>query len=135
MADNNKQIILFDGVCNLCNSSVQFIIKRDKKDIFRFAALQSDIGQELVRKRGIDTSMVDSIILIQPEVAYYVKSDAALRIARSLSGFWPALGIFLWLPSGLRDLVYDLVAKNRYKVFGKRDACMIPTPELKEKFL
>ena len=135
MADNNKQIILFDGVCNLCNSSVQFIIKRDKKDIFRFAALQSDIGQELVRKRGIDTSMVDSIILIQPEVAYYVKSDAALRIARSLSGLWPALWIFLWLPSGLRDLVYDLVAKNRYKVFGKRDACMIPTPELKEKFL
>ncbi len=135
MEDNKKQIILFDGVCNLCNSSVQFIIKRDKKDIFRFAALQSDVGQELVRERGIDTSKVDSIILIQPEMAYYVKSDAALRIARSLSGLWPALEIFLWLPSGLRDLIYDLVARNRYRVFGKRDACMIPTPELKEKFL
>jgi predicted DCC family thiol-disulfide oxidoreductase YuxK len=135
MAANTKQIILFDGVCNLCNSSVQFVIKRDRKDTFRFAALQSDTGQKLVEERGIDTSAVDSIILIQPQVAYYVKSDAALRIARSLSGPWPALGIFLWLPSGLRDLVYDLIARNRYRIFGKRDACMIPSPELKEKFL
>ncbi len=135
MEDAGKQIILFDGVCNLCNSSVQFIIKRDKNDVFRFAALQSEIGEKLVRERGIDTSKVDSIILIQPEVAYYVKSDAALRIAKSLSGIWPVLGAFLWLPSGLRDLIYDLVARNRYRIFGKRDACMVPTPELKEKFL
>ena len=135
MGDNSKQIILFDGVCNLCNRSVQFIIRRDKKDTFRFATLQSDIGQQLVRERGIDTSQVDSIILIQPQVAYYVKSDAALRISRSLSGLWPALGVFLWLPSGLRDLFYDLIARNRYKIFGRRDACMIPTPELKKKFL
>ena len=135
MEEAGKQIILFDGVCNLCNSSVQFIIKRDKNNVFRFAALQSEIGEKLVRERGIDTSKVDSIILIQPEVAYYVKSDAALRIAKSLSGIWPVLGAFLWLPSGLRDLIYDLVARNRYRIFGKRDACMVPTPELKEKFL
>ncbi len=135
MVEKGKKIILFDGVCNLCNSSVQFVIRRDKRDRFRFAALQSKVGESLVKERRIDTTKVDSIILIEPQVAYYVKSEAALRIARSLSGLWPVFGIFLWLPSGLRDLVYDLVARNRYRIFGKRDACMVPTPELKNKFL
>ncbi|NER11349.1 Predicted thiol-disulfide oxidoreductase YuxK, DCC family [Muriicola jejuensis] len=135
MGEEEKKIILFDGVCNLCNSSVQFVIKRDKKDLFRFAALQGEIGEKLVKERGIDTSQIDSIILIEPGKAYYVKSEAALRIARTLPGLWPFMGIFLWLPSGLRDLVYDLIARNRYRIFGKRDACMVPTPELKRKFL
>lgn len=131
----DKKIILFDGVCNLCNNAVQFVIKRDKKDIFRYAALQSDIGQELVAQRQIDTSKIDSIILIEPGVAYYTKSDAALEIAQDLGGIWKLSAIFTWIPTSIRDRIYDVVAKNRYKWFGKQDACMIPTPKLKAKFL
>lgn len=131
----DKKIILFDGVCNLCNSAVQFIIKRDKKDTFRYAALQSEIGTQLVAERAIDTSKVDSIILIEPGVAYFTKSDAALQIARSFGGLWSAMTIFSWIPKTFRDALYDLVAKNRYKWFGRKDACMIPTPELQAKFL
>ncbi|MBT8282246.1 MAG: thiol-disulfide oxidoreductase DCC family protein [Muriicola sp.] len=130
-----KKIILFDGVCNLCNNSVRFVIKRDKNDVFRFAPLQSEAGRKLAEERKIDTSKVDSIILIEPQLAYYTKSDAALRITRSLSGVWPIMTIFLGLPSGIRDWVYDWVAKNRYGWFGKQEECMIPTPEIKNKFL
>ncbi len=126
---------MFDGVCNLCNSSVQFVIKRDKKDLFRYAALQSEVGQKLVNQRHIDTSKVDSIILIEPGVAYYTKSDAALEIAQELGGIWKLTGVFSWIPTSIRNAIYDFVAKNRYKWFGKKDACMIPTPELKAKFL
>lgn len=135
MTEEGKLIVLFDGVCNLCNSSVQFVIKRDKKNKFRFAALQSEAGRTLVEERGIDTSKVDSIILIEPGVAYYTKSEAVIKIAKSLSGLWPVMGIFLGIPSSLRDWVYDRVARNRYRIFGKRDACMVPTPELTNKFL
>ena len=130
-----KKIILFDGVCNLCNSSVQFVIKRDKNDIFRFASLQSEAGQKLANERGINTSEIDSIILIEPQIAYYTKSDAALIIAKSLSGGWSFLGIFMGLPKGLRDTIYDWVARNRYQWFGKKDQCMIPTEADKGKFL
>lgn len=130
-----KKIILFDGVCNLCNSSVQFVIKRDKNDIFRFASLQSEAGQKLANERGINTSEIDSIILIEPQIAYYTKSDAALIIAKSLSGGWSILGIFMGLPKGLRDTIYDWVARNRYQWFGKNDSCMIPTEADKGKFL
>ncbi len=133
--EEQKKIILFDGVCNLCNSSVQFVLKRDKKDIFRFSALQSTVGQKLAKERGINTSEVDSIILIEPQIAYYTKSDAALMIVKSLSGGWPLLGIFMGLPKGLRDDVYDWVARNRYKWFGRKDSCMIPTEAEKGKFL
>jgi len=130
-----KLIVLFDGVCNFCNDSVQRIIKNDRKDRFRFASLQSDIGQQLTAERGIDTSKVDSIILIDPGNAYYIKSTAALRIAEKMDGFYPILQIFLILPEGFRDLVYDYIAKNRYKWFGKREACKIPTPEEQNKFI
>jgi len=126
---------LFDGVCNLCNSSVQFVIKRDKKDVFRYAALQSEVGKQLVQERHIDTSKVDSIILIEPGTAYYTKSDAALEIAQDLGGLWKLSSIFTWVPTSIRNAVYDLVACNRYRWFGKRESCMIPTPELKAKFL
>ena len=131
----HKKIILFDGVCNLCNGVVQFVIKRDKKDRFRFASLQSETGTYLVKQRGINTANVDSIILIEPGVAYYVKSSAALQIAYELGGLWKALKIFEWLPVRFRDSIYDIVARNRYKWFGKQEQCMIPTPELKAKFL
>lgn len=129
-----KKIVLFDGVCNLCNNSVNFIIEHDKKDIFRFASLQSEYGKKLTSERGIKQAEVDSIVLIDPGNAYFVKSSAALEIAKELSGYaW--MRIFLYLPEGFRNFVYDIIAKNRYKWFGKKDSCMIPTKELKAKFL
>ncbi len=129
-----KKIILFDGVCNLCNNSVTFVIKRDKKDKFRFAALQEPAGQELIKKFGIDTTKTDSIILIENGKAY-VKSTAALRVARHLGGLYPLSYAFMIIPNFIRNWVYDYVAKNRYKWYGKKESCMIPTPELKAKFL
>lgn len=131
----DKKIILFDGVCNLCDNTVQFIIKHDKNDIFRFVALQSDLGQKIVNYIGLDTSKTDSIILYEPGQAYYYKSQAALKIAKELSGIYSWLSIFKILPSGLSDKVYDYIAKNRYKWYGKKDECMLPTPEMKAKFL
>lgn len=133
--EKNKQIILFDGVCNLCNNAVQFVIKRDKKDVFRYAALQSEIGQQLTKERGIDTSKVDSIILIDPGTAYYTESTAALEIGKQLSGYKGISSVFAWIPSPIRDIVYGFIARNRYNWYGKKDQCMIPTPELKAKFL
>jgi len=130
-----KHIVLFDGVCNFCNDSVRFIIKRDRKDLYRFASLQSKLGQELTAERGIDTENVDSIILIQPGEAYYLKSDAALRIAKNLKGLYPALFIFFYLPRGLRDFFYDIIARNRYKWFGKKEACPMPSAHEQAKFL
>ena len=131
----NKHIILFDGVCNFCNDSVRFIMKRDKKDLYRYASLQSELGQKLTQERDINTDKVDSIILIQPSEAYYIKSDAALEIAKNMSGLYPVLSVFLFLPRGFRDFFYDLVAKNRYKWFGKKEACPMPSPEEQDKFL
>lgn len=130
----DKKVILFDGVCNLCNSSIIFVIKHDPKDLFRFAPLQSDLGKSLIKKHNIDTTQVDSIILVDQEKAY-IKSSAALRIARHLSGGYSLLSIFLIFPAFLRNVVYDYIARNRYKWYGKKDSCMIPTPELKAKFL
>lgn len=130
-----KKIILFDGVCNLCNSAVRRVIQRDRRDVFLMAPLQGPTARELTRERGIDTERVDSIILIDPGVAYYIKSDAALEIARDLKGYgWLPL-LTGWIPRAIRDWVYDLVARNRYGWFGKRDDCMLPTPEIRDKFL
>lgn len=131
----DKKIILFDGVCNLCDSSIQFIIKHDKKDLFRFVALQSEIGMEIIKHIGVDTSKIDSILLYEPGKAYYYKSEAALKIAKELGGIYTAISWFGILPKFLTNSVYDYIAKNRYKWYGKKDACMIPTPELKAKFL
>ena len=133
--EEGKKIILFDGVCNLCNGAIQFIIKRDKKDVFRYAALQSELGERLVKERSIDTSKVDSFVLIEPGTAYYIKSSAALEIANNFSGLWKLTQIFKWIPESIRNSIYDLVARNRYKWFGRKDQCMIPTPELQAKFL
>ena len=130
-----KKIILFDGVCNLCNSSVQYVIRHDKKDIFRFTSLQSEIGQKILSHIGISRQKIDSIVLYEPGKAYYYKSGAALKIAQYLGGFFTYSTIFRIIPSGIRDFIYDYVAKNRYKWYGKQEACMIPSPELKSKFL
>lgn len=131
----NKKIILFDGVCNLCDSLLQFVIHHDKKDVFRFVALQSPLGQEIVNHIGIQNKNIDSIILYVPGVAYYYKSSAALEIARELGGFFHLGTVFKIIPTVLRNYIYDYVAKNRYSWYGKKASCMIPTPELKSKFL
>lgn len=131
----DKNLVLFDGVCNLCNSSVQLIIKRDKKDIFRFASLQSDLGISLTNNtEPLTESSLKSIVLIESDGKRYTKSTAALRIARHLSGYsW--LPVFMILPKFIRDFFYDLIARNRYRWFGRKDECMMPTPELQSKFL
>lgn len=131
----NKKIILFDGVCNLCNTAVQFIIEHDKKDVFRFVALQSDLGQEIIKHIGIDAKVIDSIVLYQPGIAYYYKSAAALEIAKDLNGFFYWTGILNILPERLRNGLYDYVARNRYKWYGKKETCIMPTNALKLKFL
>lgn len=132
--NTDYKIILFDGVCNLCNSSVNFIIDHDRKNIFRFASLQSDSGQVLLKKFGLNNVSFDSIILIDKE-KYFTRSSAVLKIAKDFPGFWKLLYIFIIIPPAIRDLLYDIIAENRYKWFGKKDSCRVPTPELKEKFL
>jgi len=131
----NKKIILFDGVCNLCDSAVQFVIRHDKKDVFRFVALQSEMGQEILKHIGIDTKNIDSVILYEPGVAYYYKSAAALEIAKNLGGFFHFGTVFRIIPSGISNQLYDYIANNRYKWYGKKESCMVPTPELTSKFL
>lgn len=127
-------IVLFDGVCNFCNGSVNFIIDRDRDGIFKFAPLQSAIGQEMLAKFGINVSETDSIILIEDENAY-MYSTAALRIAKRIGGIWSLLYAFIIVPWFIRDWAYRLFAKNRYRLFGKKDACMIPTQNDRARFL
>ena len=131
----DKKIILFDGVCNLCSSAVQLIIENDKKDIFRFVSLQSDLGQEITTYLGISSANLDSIILYQPGYAYYYKSQAVFEIAKELGGIYSINTIFSILPSSITDYMYDYIAKNRYKWYGKKEFCMIPTNDIKAKFL
>jgi predicted DCC family thiol-disulfide oxidoreductase YuxK len=131
----NKKIILFDGICNLCNSSVQFIIKHDKRDIFRFVSLQSELGIQILKHIGIQNQNIDSIILYEPGIAYYYKSSAVLQIAKGLKGLFRTLIILDLIPNGFRNIIYDFIARNRYKWYGKQESCMIPTEELKAKFL
>ena len=131
---NNKKIILFDGVCNLCNSSAQFILKRDKKEQFLFASLQGRTGQEYLHKFQLPADTFNSFLLVEGD-HYYTRSTSALRIARSLSGAWPLLYAFMIVPRFIRDAVYNLIARNRYKWFGKTDTCWVATPVLKAKFL
>ncbi len=131
----DKKIILFDGVCNLCDATVQFIIKRDRKDIFRFVAIQSELGQEIINHIGIDTAKTDSIILYESGHAYYYKAEAAIKIAKDLGGLFTLFGAFSIFPKWLSNKIYDYIARNRYKWYGKKDACMLPTQEMKAKFL
>ncbi len=130
----DKKIILFDGVCNLCDSSVQFIIKHDDKDVFRFASLQSEIGQQILKHIGVDSTKVDSIVLYVPGVAYYLKAEAAMQISSELNS-WHRFLSYLSFTGSIGNFVYDYIAKNRYKWYGKKEECMIPTTALKEKFL
>lgn len=131
----DKKIILFDGVCNLCNASVQFVIKHDTKDLFRFIPLQSDLGQKILNHIGINRQNTDSIVLYEPEKAYYYKAEAALKIVSEFGGMYKLLNIFSLFPKFICDAIYDYIAKNRYRWYGKQDVCMMPNPELATKFL
>lgn len=133
--DEVKQpVILFDGVCNLCSSTVQFILKRDKKDTFRFASLQSDFGQSVLQKFNLPENTFNSFLLYQ-NGKIYTKSTGALLVARQLSGAWKLLFAFIIIPSFIRNSVYNVIAEKRYSWFGKKEACWIPSPALKAKFL
>ena len=128
---NNKIIILFDGVCNMCVGSVNFIIKRDSKDMFRFASLQGDVGQKMIKKYSLS---MNSIVLIKNGQAK-TKSTAVLNILYHLNTFWKALLIFYVVPYPIRDILYNIVAKTRYFLFGKRNQCMVPNENINSKFL
>jgi predicted DCC family thiol-disulfide oxidoreductase YuxK len=134
MNPNESCIILFDGVCNLCNSGVQFLLRRDAGKKFKFASLQSETGQELLNKAGLTADIPDSFVLIRGE-DYFLKSTAGLHVLKELGGAWKLLFIFIILPRPVRDFVYDAIAKSRYKLFGKSDTCMIPTPDMSSRFL
>lgn len=127
-------IILFDGVCNLCNHSVQFVINHDPRSQFRFAALQSPTGQALLEKHHFNKEKLLSVVLVIEGKAYD-RSRAALEIARRLSGLWPLMYAFVIVPPFIRNFVYDWISKNRYRWFGRTEECMIPTPELKARFI
>ncbi len=131
---NEKPVLLFDGVCNLCNFVVSFTIERDPKGKFAFASLQSDYGQELLAKQNLPQETFDTFILQEGD-QIYLKSTGALRVARRLSGLWPLLYGFIIVPAPIRDVVYSFIARNRYKWFGKKDQCMIPSPEVRARFL
>jgi predicted DCC family thiol-disulfide oxidoreductase YuxK len=134
MGMNDHPVLLFDGQCNLCNASVQWVLLRDHKALFRFAALQSPAGQALLHAHGLAGKQFDSVVLITPEKAY-THSDAALEALRQLGGGWQALYALRFLPAGLRNGVYRWVASNRYRWFGKRESCLLPQPEWKSRFL
>lgn len=129
-----QPIILFDGVCNLCNGAVQYVVKHDPEKQFRFASLQSEAGRQLLESKQLSTTDLSSFLLID-NGELYSKSTAALKVAKRLSGAVKLLGIFIVIPAVIRDGIYNLIARNRYKWFGKKDACMIPTPELQSRFL
>ena len=134
--ENEHPIVLFDGVCNLCNASVTFIIDRDPTANFRFASLQSDYGKELLAGAGmpVGEEQPGSVVLVEGD-RVYVRSTAALRIARQLTGPWTMLYAFMAIPSAWRDLAYRFIARNRYRWFGRREACRVPTTELRARFL
>ena len=134
MSNPVEHIVLFDGVCNFCNSSVQFIIKRDPEKKFHFASLQSDTGQALLEKYGLLGTDIDSVVYIRKDQAF-VKSDAALRIAYGLKGPVRLMSVFRIVPRFIRDVVYDFIAANRYAWFGRREYCMIPSKEQQSRFL
>lgn len=128
-------VILFDGVCNLCNGFVRFVVDRDRDGYFKFASLQSEKGRELLRRFAPEkVDKIDTIVLIENDNIYY-KSTAALRIAKKLSALWPAAYGLVVIPNFIRNGVYDFIAANRYKWFGRKDECPLPTPETAKRFI
>ncbi len=130
----DQAVIFFDGVCNLCNGFVQFVIARDKAGYYKFASLQSATAETYLKSCNYPTGELNSVVLYENGKCY-TQSTAALRILKKLSGAWPVVFAFIIIPEKLRNLVYDLIAKNRYRWFGKQESCWLPTPELKGRFL
>jgi len=128
------RLLFFDGVCNLCNGLVQFIIRKDRRKIFHFASLQSKTGQRFLNAHVLLTQDLNSLVYWRKGRAL-TRSTAALNVARDLGGAWPMAYAFILVPRFLRDALYDLIARKRYSWFGKRETCMVPTPELRERFL
>ncbi|WP_293872411.1 DCC1-like thiol-disulfide oxidoreductase family protein [Flavobacterium sp.] len=131
----NKKIILFDGVCNLCESVVRFVIKHDKQDIFRFVSLQSELGIAIIEHTGFEKLKIDSVLLYESDGTVYYKAEAVFKIAKYLDGQFKFLSFFSFIPIKISNLFYDFIARNRYKWFGKKESCMISTAALQSKFL
>ena len=129
-----QPVLLFDGICNLCNGAVNFVIKRDKKAILKFAPLQSEVAKKLLEDFNLSHNEMKSFILIENNESY-IKSTAALKVCRYLKNPWPLMYGFIIVPKFIRDGIYNWIAHNRYRWFGKKETCMIPTPELRERFL
>lgn len=129
-----KKIVLFDGVCNLCSSSVQFILKRDRKNQFLFGSLQGEYGQRILKEYHLPTDNFNSFMLLE-DGKLYTRSSGALRMLKHIGGGWSLLYAFIIVPKFLRDAVYNFIATNRYKWFGKKNECWLPKPEWKERFL
>ncbi|UII21078.1 thiol-disulfide oxidoreductase DCC family protein [Fulvivirga ligni] len=133
--EEEKAIIFFDGVCNLCNGFVNFIIDRDKEKKYLFSSLQSPEAQTILSKYDFNPAYLSSVVLLQPNGKISFRSSAALRIFSNLGGLWPILSVLRLVPAFIRDFFYNIIARNRYRWFGKKDQCRIPTPELKQRFL
>ncbi|HET7393735.1 MAG TPA: thiol-disulfide oxidoreductase DCC family protein [Candidatus Binatia bacterium] len=127
-------LILFDGVCNLCNASVQFVIRHDRAGKFRFAAIQSEIGREIFQRHGLDPAKLQTFVFIT-DGRIFLRSDAAIEVVARFGGAWKLLRVLSLVPRSLRDAIYSFIAQNRYRWFGRQEVCMIPTPEIKERFL
>lgn len=127
-------VILFDGVCNLCNCAVVFIINRDRSARYKFASLQSETAKKIISEFSISPDTIDSIILVE-NGKYYIKSTAAIKIGMKLGALWPLVYIFMWIPRAIGDYLYDVIARNRYRWFGKKQQCMIPSKEIENRFL
>lgn len=127
-------VLLFDGVCNLCNATVQFVIRQDPEGIFQFASLQSEAGQAFLKKFKLPTDELNTVVLVDDDKAY-TRSDVVLQISKKLGGWWRLMQLFYIVPRPVRNVVYDWIARNRYRWFGKKDECWLPTPELKRRFL
>ena len=135
----SNPIVLYDGVCGLCNRLVQFLLKRDTHDRFRFASLQSEFAHHLLTRQGADPHDLDTVYVVkdygQPEQSLLARSDAVLYMLAQLGGVWKLAGVGRVLPKAVRDVLYNVVARNRYRVFGKHESCMLPEPKHREKFL
>ncbi|TRZ66373.1 thiol-disulfide oxidoreductase DCC family protein [bacterium] len=130
----NYSLILFDGVCNFCNEGVNFVIDRDKNNVFKFASLQSETGQKILKENNLPLNNFSTFLLLQ-KGKLYDKSTAALKVTRNLNGLWKLLFVFIIVPPFIRNFFYNLIARNRYKWFGKRDSCRIPSPDERNKFI
>lgn len=129
-----RNLILFDGVCNFCNSAVQMVIEIDRQKIFKFAPIQSELGQQLYRQHGLDPIDIQTLMLVDGD-RVWTKSDAVLEVLSRLDGGWQVLGAFKMMPKSLRDWAYSEFARQRFVLFGRRETCSIPTPELQERFM